>query len=188
MSSPGAANRVDVDGEDCGFASGGPFMTQDEPDLEAAFTCAARMGDSGSPTEMPVHAALAALTDDPEALDCNGESFVRDDAVLVVTIITDEDDGTEGLPADWRDTFVEVKNGNDLAVVTLGLLGDSDYPDGLCTWDGVNGADDAPILREFVEAFGLQGLWASVCEPDYAPFFEEAVVLIDQACANFPAG
>ena len=114
------------------------------------------------------------------------EGFLRSDAILVVTFITDEEeDGSMGDPASWRNALVAAKGGNEEPIVVLGLLGDAGLPGTACT-DG--GADDAPRLREFAESF-THGSWASVCEPSYNAFFDEAVAAIDSSCSEFePAG
>jgi hypothetical protein len=63
------------------------------------------------------------------------------------------------------------------------LLGDdaaSALPGGPCGAD----ARPAPRLTQFVESFPFGSL-GSVCAADYAPFFERAVSVIDDACAEF---
>jgi hypothetical protein len=49
---------------------------------------------------------------------------------------------------------------------------------------GGDGAEPAPRLRAFVEQFE-NGVVGSVCAPDYAPIFLEAVAVIDVACDTF---
>ncbi len=120
---------------------------------------------------------------------CN-EGFVRDDAILVVTIITDEEDGEEataGDPACWKQAVLQAKNDDEGAIVVLALIGDTDVPMALCTEydpDVGTGAEASPNLRTFAESFEF-GEWGSVCSTDYAPFFEEAVSVIDTACEEF---
>src|SRR5690606_41723616 len=56
------------------------------------------------------------------AHDCN-EGFIRDDAILVVTFITDEDDnqgdGSAGTPDGWKAALVSAKKGDDAGIVVL---------------------------------------------------------------------
>lgn len=44
--------------------------------------------------------------------------------------------------------------------------------------------EDAPAVRDFADSF-VHGIWAPVCELDYAPFFDQAVSVIDTACEEF---
>ena len=166
-------------------------MDANEPDLPAAFGCAARVGTgSSADTEQPMDAMVAAVTNEGAAATCN-EGFLRDDAILVVTFITDEnDDPTDstGSPAGWHDALVEAKHGDEQAVVVLGLFGDNDQPDGICeplSHDFATGAEPAPRLREFVGLWGERGHIGSICAADYLPFFTSAVDSIGTACDEF---
>ena len=38
---------------------------------------------------------------------------------------------------------------------------------------------------EFVESFGDQSIWDLVCLENYAPFFEQAVGIVDEVCDAF---
>jgi hypothetical protein len=116
---------------------------------------------------------------------CN-RNFLRRDAVLVVTFMTDEDDEvTPGEPPAWRQTLLDLKGGDESALVLLGLVGDDNrtqpLPGGPCI-DGE--AHGAPRLQSFVESFRFGSLGA-VCAGDYAPFFERAVSVIGNACREF---
>jgi hypothetical protein len=140
-----------------------------------------------------------ALTTENEAGGCN-EGFVRDDAILVVTIITDEEDdpndpaspgagedeNSPGNPGSWMQTVADVKGGDETAAVVLALVGDTDLPNAICEplTEADVGAEPAPRLREFAELF-TYGSWCSVCAEDYTPCFEEAISVIDMACDEF---
>ncbi|MEM9458275.1 MAG: hypothetical protein AAGF11_29130 [Myxococcota bacterium] len=181
---------------DCGFASGARYIDSNEPDLSSAFECAAQVGVSSyALTERPMEAMVHAVTPGLEAESCN-EGFLRDDAILVVTFITDENDGvgdSAGTAAGWQQALIAAKNGNEDAIVVLGLFGDNDLPVGICedmSEDDNDGAEAAPRLREFVDSFGDKGFYGSVCAPSYDSFFQDAVALIDVTCEEFipPAG
>jgi hypothetical protein len=97
---------------------------------------------------------------------CN-EGFSRDDAILVVTFIIDEDDNrSPGTPAGWRQQLIDAKGGDEEAVVMLGLVGDNNIESGLeggpC---GLLGADSAPRLQQFVQSLPHRSL-GSVCAAD----------------------
>jgi hypothetical protein len=183
----GAGRRRSEEGDDCGLQGGLPFMTSSQPDLEATFSCVARVGTDGSAIEEPMDAVLAATSEklnDPGR--CNA-GFLRDDAVLVVTFITDEEDRrSQGEPEEWRSILLNIKHDNPDALVVLGLVGDNNVDGGLLGGPcSLLDADGAPRLQSFVES--LSGVLGSVCAPDYAPFFATAVSTIDSACDEFVA-
>ncbi len=173
----------------CGLVGGMRWFDDTQPDPDAAFECIANLYAGNSP-ELTMDAMLAALG--PSMVGNGGcnEGFLRDDAVLVVTFITDEEDNGDSMgdPASWYADLLALKGGNETAVVVLGLLGDTGLPNAVCPPDsipGSTGGEYSPRLIEFVESFGDRGLWGSVCAPDYGPFFQEAVGLIDFACEEY---
>ena len=166
----------DASNTDCNFASGKRYMNADEPDLQTAFSCAARVGTAASgASEQPMGAIVEAVTPGRPAFECN-EDFIRDDAILVVTFITDEDDdagdGSDGTVEGWRQALIAAKNGDPEAVVVLGLFG------------GSGCGEDSLRLTQFVDSWEDRGLQGSVCG-DYQSFFAEAVGLIDTTCDEF---
>lgn len=176
----GAGKDDDQLGNPCGIAGGLRYMLDDQPNLEQTFSCLALVGTGGDGIERPMDAVTEAIGPQNGMGACN-EGFLRDDAVLVVTVITDEDDVDQsmGNPAVWKQTLVDAKNGDEDAIVVLGLVGDGGLMGGQCPSDV-----DAPALRSFAESF-TYGQVGSVCAPDYAPFFEQAVAVIDTACDEF---
>jgi len=183
----GAGTRTSWQGQSCGIPGVQRFMQSDQTDLEDTFSCLAKVGTLGNVDERPIEALLRATGAAPGDLDeeCNA-GFSRDDAILVVTIITDEEDErSDGDPESWKRALLATKRGNERAVVVLGLLGDAEVPGGLpggpC--DPLY-ATDSPRLRHFVEGFELGSL-GSVCADDYSEFFAQAVSTIDTACAEF---
>lgn len=183
----GAGRIADGSGVACGLV-GRRYLVSTDPDLDGAFQCLASVGIDGEPNERPMQALTTALGELAEPGGCNA-GFLRDDALLVVTVVSDEDDSLASLgdPADWKAALVERKGGRDGSVVALGLLGDSDVPGAVCSpFDPTDnsGASPAPRLRAWAESFPY-GFWASVCEPDYVPLFRDAIETIDTACEEF---
>jgi hypothetical protein len=168
----------------CEFEEGNRYMTAAEPDLSEAFSCAAQVGTGGNGKEAQIEAMLAAVG--PQLTQPGGcnEGFLRDDALLVVTLLTDESgDAPEQFDVTlWRDELVAAKNGNEENVVMLGLL-----PDALPNGGGVCSGDNQAIATKFIEFVESlpNGSWASVCEDDYQPFFQDAVGVVDGACDDF---
>jgi hypothetical protein len=182
---------------DCQFTSGRRYIDVTEPDLGTAFDCAARVGTNSSLGEKPMEAMVEAIAGTGPVATCN-EGFLRDNAVLVVTLITDEDDNgpnasdlegdSKGSPPDWFAALVAAKGGNEKAIVALGLIGDSDQLGGICqpldqfTFEG---AEPAPRIRQFVEMFGSRGKVGSVCASNYDDFFMQTIETIGIACDEF---
>ena len=181
----GAGKRRSGSGADCGLPAGAAYMVGDQLDLEATFDCVARVGVGGSIFEEPMDAMLAATSEALNAESRCNAGFLRRDAVLVVTLITDaEDRYSAGDPELWRSSLLARKSDNDDALVVLGLVGDNNLDAGLLGGQcGRLDAAGAPRLQEFVRS--TNGILGSVCAPDYAPFFQTAVGSIDSACDDF---
>jgi len=177
----------------CGVAGPGRFLVSGQDDLAAVFDCIADVG-IGANGERPMDAMVAAVGPLQEVGACD-EGFLRDDAILVVTVISDEEDSladdgiaSAGDPPQWRQALIDAKHGDDQAIVFLGLVGDNDVPAGVCEDADPPQAAPAPRLRELAESLPY-GQWHSVCVDDYTPFFADAIEVIDSACDDFrPAG
>jgi len=172
----------------CGpFADGNNFMT-DSDDLGARFGCAAQVGTSGDGTERPMDALVGAVSPALTAAGGCNEDFLRDDALLVTVIITDEWDGpndpespgSSGTPEDWRNALVDAKQGIEENVVVLSLL---NYAGGECPPSEAE--EDGLNIVHFTQMFGDNGFLGGVCEPDYGPIFNEAIGVIETACDNY---
>lgn len=166
---------------ECNLTGGNRYITSQEQDLATKFQCIAKLGTSGDSDERPAEAMTAALSDalnDPG--QCN-EGFLRDDAILVVTVITDEEDtSSPGEPPGWYANLVAAKKGDASGIVMLGLINDLDQQNPVCPPE----SQDAVRLRTFIDMFE-NGFRGSVCELDYGQFFEEAVSIIDTTCDDY---
>lgn len=176
----------------CDFVGGNRYMTTAEPDLVASFTCAAQVGTGSMyQPEQPMDALMGAVSEEINLPGGCNAGFLRHDAILVVTFLTDEDDGEGDStldPTAWKQAVVDAKYGDETAVVMLGLFGDQDLPNPVCPPYNpyqVDGAQPSPRLREFLDLWGDQGLFGSICADNYDPFFQEAVELIDSTCDGF---
>jgi len=174
----------------CGpYAEGHNYMTEAD-DLGMEFACAAQLGTYGDGIERPMEAMVNTLgpqNDGPG--ECN-EGFIRDNALLVVVIITDEYDGagdTEGVgshssgdPQSWYDAVVAAKLGIPENAVVMSLI---NYVDGPCV--PMYAWEDGMHIKTFTEMFGENGFLGGICEPDYGPIFQQAIGVIETACDNF---
>ncbi len=161
----------------CGFAEGQRYLESADADFVSKFECAAKVGiGSTEEPELMMNALTAAVASAGEAATCNA-GFLRDDAILVVTFITDEDDdqgdGSEGTPASWKTALVSAKNEDPEAIVMLGLFGH----------DGC--AEKSVRLEEFAASFGDHGFTGSICADSYDAFFADAVAIIEGTCDDF---
>ncbi|HET6582409.1 MAG TPA: hypothetical protein VFG69_03155 [Nannocystaceae bacterium] len=162
--------------ETCGpYAAGTNYIT-DADDVDAAFTCAARVGTSGATLEQPMTAAARAIgVESGAAGECN-EGFVREDAMLVIVFVTDEDGEHEAELA--YDRLMEARSGNEnsVVVVTLANLPGGDCPLG----NHAAIANELAALTEMFE-FGFAG---PVCAKDYTDVFRQAVDVVAAACSG----
>lgn len=172
---PHGGNASNVD---CGMPDDRRYMIGDDANLEDLFSCVAQVGTSGSFSEFPFEGAVRALEN---PMGCN-EGFLRDDAILVMTVITDDHDGDfsypgdaeMGDPNDWYQRIVAAKNGNEDATVMIGL---TSYH---CIMPPV-----APFAQ-IVELFGDQGIQGSHCTAqEMHDAFETAVSTISTTCDEF---
>ncbi len=183
----GAGKVLGGSGDPCGVVGGNRWLDETQPELSGTFQCVATVGTVGDGNERPMAALIAAITTENQTDQCNA-GFLRDDALLVVTVITDEEDidKSPGDPSDWHSAVVAAKGGDQAAIVALALVGDAGQPGSICQPYDENGdgAEDAPRLRQWADAF-THGSWGSVCEADYSDFFANAVAVIDTACDEF---
>jgi hypothetical protein len=164
----------------CTIFGGNRFIVEGEPDLIGTFSCMALVGLAGHPAERPMDSLVAAMSPAMNGPSGCNQGFLRDDAILVITFISDDPNYEDaGVAQDWYDAVVAAKGGNADAVVVLGLT-----PNFAGCQDG-KGPPKGQHWSDFVALWGTHGLEASVCNVDYAPFFEQAVAVIDDTCDNF---
>jgi hypothetical protein len=177
----GAGHRHNEAGEECGVEGTQRYLDGTQADLAGAFSCVAQVGTLGNPSEAPIDAMLASLAPAINAPGGCNAGFSRDDAILVVTLIGDEDDATSsGDPATWRQALIEAKGGSETSIVFLGLIGG----DGAAAPSPACEVDAAPRLHQFIQTFPF-GSTGDICAADYASFFADAVSVIDTACDDF---
>lgn len=187
----------------CGpYANGLSFMTRKD-DLEKTFDCAARLGTSGDGDERPMDALFASMGSELTQKGACNEGFFRKDAILVVVLITDEEDdqrkgpmgdtGSKGDPVSWHDELMKFKGDRPEYVVVLSLIGHKEpnecattIPTGEADKMGVDGAEISPRLKAFTELFKKRGSVYDVCAKDYSQSFSKAVDILGSACEDLP--
>jgi len=177
---------------DCAVPDGKRYLTSalDAATLKSTFQCIANVGITGSADEMPMSALVEAVGPLNGPGQCN-EGFLRNDAVLVITVISDDhsgwsgndnENGFGGTPQSWFDGVMAAKKGVLENVVVLGLYAQLSDPFTCIAY----APREADQFIAFTKMFGSQGIIGTVCAPDYNnPFFQNAVALIDTTCEGF---
>lgn len=207
----------------CNFSTDTNFMSSLSPDFEDEFACifsAAQEGfvtvgdyqgpDADTPlpgldylqnaSEMPARSAALSVSE-PLAQQVNA-GFVREDAVLFVMTISDEDDEVfvDGMleknppmedvieqMTDIHDRLLAAKGGDPAKVVFLGIGAGSEGCVGPYG-ETIREAEHIKYLASLFEADG-QGLFWDLCEGNLEDAILEALVIVDEACDEWvPVG
>ncbi len=164
---------------DCGLDE--PWIVAPSPDLADAFACVAATAAS-STLETTSRNAAEALNDPAN------EGFLRDDSVLFVVMLTDED--TLGLGAtrvQEHQLLLQAVGGDRSRLVMLSIAGDPgvfEAPKTTCNGTYGNAAPGRR-LDSIVRSFGDQGITSDICDGDLAQTFDDALVDLVQACVSF---
>ena len=174
----------------CNFSSGEVWIDSGSPDLLGEFTC---VGDlylddvnctGNNDDEQPASAAATSL-EPPWSTGANA-GFSREDALLVIVAITDEDEQPtpDRSAQQVYDRIVATKGGDVRRVVFLGIGGGQ--PGGC---EGAYGqADEAVKLRQITNLFMAQdrGVWWDLCAGNLEDGLDDAFAIIERACDELP--
>ncbi len=160
----------------------------------ATFSCAAEVGADGPADEMPLAAVHKTFAD--RMADGTNAGFHRDDALLAIVILTDEDDCsyeqsvTLGLgqtlctdqmeAVDTYKNFLDQYTGGAGRWAVAVIAGVTD-----CSSD-FGGAQEAKRLKQFASMAGTNGVVSSICEADLSIGLQDALDTFDSACQGFP--
>lgn len=175
----------------CNYSTGANYMSSASPALFDEYHCVTELTPTGymgmadqcsgeNDDEQPANTAADAVSE--PAVSTQNAGFVRDDAVLFVVAITDEDEQTvpDQSAQQIMDKLVAAK-GTVNSVVFLGIGGGSDC-------EGPYGsADDAVRLREVATLFAAadRGVFWDLCQGDLEMAFAAALAVVDSACIEF---
>jgi len=179
---------------DCNFANGANYMVSSNPELASEYACVMQLDTSGwndqadacsgqNDDEAPANTAADAVSADNKA----NVGFVRNDAVLLIVAMTDEDEKPvpDASAQEIADKIIAGAGGSIDDVVFLAIAGGSDC-------DGPYGsAEDAAFLREVAQIFvdADRGIFWDLCTGDIPAAFEAVVDVVDVACTEFdPVG
>ena len=171
------------------------WVEKADANAAAEFQCLAQAGTEGSSIEMPLYATKLALND--RVADGTNAGFLRDDALLALIVLTDEDDCSR---EDQNFTIV-----NDVCATMEGLKPVAEYKQMLDTvakgegrWataviagptaceSSFGKAVEATRLKEFVSLAGKNGTFSSICDGDLSAALEKALDTFDAACKTLP--
>lgn len=166
----------------CDFAGGQPWIESTSPTAADEFSCVANIDSrdaacKGNDDEQPVTTAATALDPAWSGAGRPNAGFARDDAMLVVIAITDEDEHPMPAadPQTIHDRLVTAK-GDATQLVLVGVGGTSDC-------EGPYGeARDADMLQDVTARFGDRGMFWDLCEGELDEGLREAAGAIAGAC------
>ncbi len=182
----------------CNFASGEAWIeaTPATPpdDVKAEFRCVGQIDrvegsddltvgtcSGNNDDERPTQAAIAALQPGVNP------GFLRDDAVLVVIAVTDEDEHTiPSKNAQQLYNQLVAAKGDVKDMVFLGIGGGPGGCSNQCP-DNYGSADEARKLHSVTDLFIAQdrGVWWNLCDGDLGAGLSQALDVIEQACDDF---
>ena len=173
----GAANKL------CDLQDGKRYIMSGQPDMPGAFECIAKVGVSGGAAAMgdAMIAALSPALNGPGG--CN-EGFLREDALLVVALITDFHDETSKSYAKQQYEAIIAAKGDPGAVVMLAVVPNAPgefEPAEDCDYEG---GDSYGIFEDLLSRFSYK-VFGDTCTPSFAPFFAQAADKISEACGSF---
>ena len=156
----------------CKIDGGLRYMTKGQADLKGTFACVAQVGSSGS--NRVGEALAAAVYSNVNAPGSCNDGFLRDDALLMATLISNTyDTKSKGTTGSWAASAFAAKHDDPESIVLLNI-GDTMVP----------GCHDADRLCQLVKQFPY-ALNTEIWADDYGPFFELATDLVDVACEDF---
>jgi len=172
----GAGHRFSTPNEDCSVPDGRRWLSSEDTDFESTLQCLARLRQEGERSSDAMAAALAPGNLEPGG--CN-EGFVRNDAILVVVLLTDErQQGFKPLQDTWN-TVLDAKGGDPNGVVTV-------LYHNMATKDS-DGFVNGYSWQDFVDLTGA--VEGDVTDADYGVTLEAALGHIDLSCETYvPAG
>lgn len=161
------------------------YIVSGQQDMTDAFTCIAKVGTAGSGIagQAMVAALQPEMNDPDDYLACN-RGFLRDNALLVVTIIQDGyDEKSLGTVDEWITALRTAKHDDEDAFAVLVLTTDVDVGYQQLCWPNLYDMNKnrLRLLAEGVE----HGFIDSICMDDFVPFFAEHADDLVELCDDF---
>lgn len=158
----------------CDVQPGGRYVSGSQETFVDALVCLTDVGNYGNGVQYQAQATVEAL--EPELANSCNSGFLRDDAMLVIVLVSHASDTlSKGTPTAWAESVAAVK-GSLEGVVMLGIL--DDYAiGGQCEDPG----GTSMRLHEFVGEFP-HAIVGSVCAPSYVHYFDQALEELAEIC------
>ena len=164
----------------CNVEPGARYMTGDNlATLEDDLWCLLNVGSHGDGQQKQARALYSSLLPfNTNPGQCNA-GFLRDDALLVITLVTSLPDfASDNEPPDWYEMIIAAKDDKPESIVFLGLLDDSHKANNICDQPFMDPEQRLSTLVNSFE-FGIEG---SVCSTTYDQYFDQAFGFIGDAC------
>ena len=161
----------------CPIDGGRRYLVKGQKDLAGTFECIARVGGSG--WDSLGQALTAAVAPPMNKLGGCNPGFLRDDALLMVTLIASNPDSqqSEGTPSQWAKAVIDAKHGDDKSVVMFSIGGCNCGPhEGECS--------PFDRLCTLTTMFPYHHRIDVLVDP-VGPGFAKAADLVETACAGF---
>jgi hypothetical protein len=180
------------------------WIDRADGNLGATLACRANVGTSGpGAAEMPLYTPMLGLNE--RIVDGTNAGFLRDDALLAIVMITDEDDCSR---TDDNITMGPADN-----ICAPGPAGHVGADDAIAFYDALKGdrgrwaaaviagptacssgfgdAAEATKLKQFVSSMNMgtpsqNGIFSSICDGNLATSLQAALDTFQAACESFP--
>lgn len=164
----------------CPLVGGRRYIVEEHPQRAAAFDCLAHVGFNGNVPTLG-DALVTALSPETNAPGGCNAGFLRDDALLVVAMISDNGSPFDKMsgPQDWYDAVAAVRD-DMRSVAVYGVMSDKGLPGAKCpgVYEGY-----APMWT-FLDMMVPQSVFTSSCDPDWSSGFDAATDLVLHACGG----
>lgn len=195
-SDPGSEPRIFQQGADGALVNGScnediGWFSRDTENADELFTCVSDIGINGPVVEMPLEAIRLSIG----AQYNNGSTsdFYREDALLGIVILTDEDDCSK------KESVISTSTCNDTFPTEAYVASLDQFKTSRAKWavavvaGEISGcesqwgrADPTPRLNQFAQQTGENAVQSSICDQDLSIGLNAALDTFDVACENFP--
>jgi hypothetical protein len=156
-----------------------PWVEGPADDVVEKFSCMAAVGITGIGEEMPFVAIEEVFGDKAEPGFPNyGFYRVGEQSLLVIVIITDEDDRSTLQPQDVKE-FLDQLSGGPGNYVVIGIGGPS-----WCS-SAFGQAEQAVKIMQLIEMVGSNGVFGDICAGDLWISLEQGLDVMEAACDDY---